>query len=340
MKTKILLSIFLFSLVAVNAQLIKRDFLSGYTGGQALEKDAYTSTTQGTSNPIKLNQWNLSGASNQAASNPLVTDALFYTGYVESGVDVAIDMPQAPSGQSRTSVYSLDNASLYGAGTYYLSFMMNLTYAGVTGLEFLSFDGNYTGNAQRGRLTAKATFEASPNYVLGLGNSGAASTFGTTELNLTQTYLLVLKVTIDGAGLGTAWLYVNPDVTAAEPTSHYATVDITGTALANIRGLVIRQRATIAAQIGGFRFANSWASVLNQTTSNFANISDDKYIKVVSKNIITNAAGVISVYNLTGKKVFGSQTSGQLQTDLPKGLYLVQFTDNTGATSKAKVIID
>jgi hypothetical protein len=339
MKKVILLAMAVSFVCFTNAQLIKRDFLSGYIVNSTLEKGAYGSTTQDAATPIMINQWNLAGKTgnnDQSGENPKVVDPLYYTGYAESGSDVAIDMLKLSTG-GRTSIYSLDNASLFGEGTYYLAVMLNLTSASLTSAaDFISFDGNYTGNAQRSRITAKGVDETT--YVLGMGDSGVATTFGT-ALYYTQTYLAVIKVTIDGTGAGTSWLYINPEISATEPSTYYSTSAISGTALKSLRGLVIRQRSTIAAQIGGFRLASSWASALGISTG-INDINLNNSIKISYKTIITENAGNIRIYSLAGSEVLNVATEGRLDTNLPKGMYLIKFVDKSGKTSTTKANIN
>lgn len=339
MKKLFLLTLLCFSFYSISAQLIKRNFLAGYNTNDVLEKGAYASTTQDASTPIMIDQWNLAGktgTNDQSGENPKVIDPLYYTGYVESGVDFSINMLKLSTG-GRTSIYSLDNASLYGAGTYYLALMLNLTTASLTSAaDFVSFDGNYTGNAQRARITAKGMDETT--FVLGMGDSGAASTFGT-ALNYSQTYLAVVKIKIDGSGAGTSWLYINPDLTATEPATAYATSGITGTALKSLRGLVIRQRSTIAAQVGGFRLASTFADVVGVETG-LSILYSENAVRFSGKTIITDNPGKIQIYNLAGSEVLNAPTDGRFETSLTHGLYLVKFIDKSGITYSSKININ
>jgi len=339
MKKLFLLILLCLSYYSISAQLIKRNFLTGYNANDVLEKGAYTGTAQDATTPIMIDQWNLAGktgTNDQSGENPKVIDPLYYTGYVESGVDFSINMLKLTTG-GRTSIYSLDNASLYGAGTYYLALMLNLTSASLTSAaDFVSFDGNFTGNAQRARITAKGVDETT--FSLGMGDSGAASTFGT-ALNYSQTYLAVIKVTIDGTGVGTSWLYINPALAVTEPTTAYATSAITGTALKSLRGLVIRQRSTIAGQVGGFRLAKSFSDAVGVGTGLNALYSENA-VKISGKSILTDRPGKIQIYNLAGSEVLNAPTDGRFETSLNRGLYLVKFIDNSGITYSSKININ
>ena len=335
MKKLILLIAICTAALAVNAQVLKRDFLAGYTVNANLEKGAYSNTTQGEGTPIMINQWNFSGktgANDQSGANPKTVDPLYYTAYVESGENVAIELIKLETG-GRTSIYSLSNDNTYGAGTYYLSFMINISMASLTStVDFVSFDGNYTGNAQRARLTIKGIDETT--FQLGMGDAGVATTFSPKNLSIGQTHLVVIKVTIDGEGTGNSWLYINPSISNAEPTVD-ATTSITGTALKSIRGIVIRQRSSYGGHVGGFRLASSWAGVLG-TSTGLNDININNIIKVAGKSIITENEGSIRIFNLAGAEVLNAPTQGRLQTNLPKGLYMIKFIDKSGITSTTK----
>ncbi len=278
MKKIVLTMLTCTSVLFANAQLITRDFLTGYTVGNNLEKGTYANTTQGVGTPIMANQWSRSGkddANNTSGANPKTVAALTYSGYSESGKDVAVDLLQLAEG-GRTSIYSIASDNVYGAGTYYVAFMYNVSAASTdAGNEFFSIDGNYTGNSQRARFGVKGINENT--YAIGLGDGGVPTDFSGTY-NFNQTYLAVVKVTIDGTGVGTTWVYINPDTKGTEPTTATATCGITGTALKSVRGIVIRQRSSLAAQIGGIRLAKSWSDALGE--------SQDDGGTYVSKEII------------------------------------------------------
>ncbi|MFV0467724.1 MAG: hypothetical protein ACK5MK_02220 [Dysgonomonas sp.] len=284
---KILLSAVLLSIgiMTVNAQLIKSDFLANYAVGDNLEKGSYANTTQGESTPLQANQWSLSGKTGEndqssVSVSPKAASPLVFSGYVDSDKNVAIDFLKLATG-GRTTIYSLVNDNTYGAGTYYFSFLFKVTEASLTtAAEFFSLDGNYTGNAQRVRFSVKGIDETT--YQIGLGDSGAASTLsGTYEYG--KTYVAVIEVVLAGDGTGSSSLYINPNLSSAKPSTASATSAITGTALKAIRGVVIRQRSTLAAQLSGLRFASTWSDVLGQGTSSIETGTVDKGEIISSK---------------------------------------------------------
>lgn len=329
-----------FAIGMANAQLLKNDFLSGYNVGDDLEKGAYTSTTQGDANPIQI-QWNRSGKiddNNTGGANPKVVAPLTYAGYTESGKDVAIDLLKLDAG-GRTSIYSLsNNVNDYGAGTYYLAFMTNVTTAGAAN-EFFSLDGNYTGNAQRVRFTVKGIDETT-TYQIGIsGDASAAKTLAGT-FNYGDTQLIVIKVVIDGEGTGSCVLFINPAISENEPGEAFASAAIEGTALKSIRGFVVRQRTTLAAQIGGFRFAKTWKDAVGYTPS--VGVEDHTVANSIVANgntLIANQNGHVNVYSITGNEILSQPIFGSLETGLKNGMYIVRFTDENGKNSVSKVLI-
>jgi len=344
MKKQILLCIMCVVALSINAQLIKSDFLVGYHVNDNLEKGQYPNTLQDATSPIMINQWNESGkvnANDQSGVSPKVVAPLYYTNYVQTGTDFAIDLLKMASSTGRTSIYSLASDNTYGAGTYYLSFLVNVTVASVTSpSEFLTFDGNYTGNSQRVRFTAKGIDASTYSVALGDAAAAAASVFNQTALNYGQTYLCVLKATIDASGAGTSWLFLNPNLTSTEPlaTAAFATSGITG--LISIKGVVVRQRSTTAAQVSGIRFAASWSSAIGITTGISQVEKNSSNITAFGNTIVTTESGSLKVYNLAGKEVLSSKTEGKLITSLSKGLYLVRFVGTEGTVKSAKVEIN
>lgn len=342
MKKLFTLAIACITITAASAQLIKNDFLTGYKVGDDLEDGTYENTTQGEGTPIMENQWNLSGKkddNNTQGANPFLVSPLVYPGYAESGKDVAIDLLKLDKG-GRTSIYSLANNNTYGEGTYYIAFMSTVSLAGDAS-EFFSLDGNYTGNAQRARYSIKGN-EDETTYQIGInGNTQAADIvyIPNKSFNYNQTYLCVMKVVLNGSGGGDVSLFINPDL-SAEPATPDVSTNLQGTALKSIRGFVVRQRATLAAQIGGFRFAKTWKDAIGDSSSNISgNTTFANSIHTSGNRILTETSGLLKVIDLSGAEVINQQTSGELNTGLSKGLYIAQFIDNAGNTTTQKIVI-
>lgn len=256
-KQFLLLIALILSVLSIDAQLIKNDFLLGYNVGDSIEKAKYKEGAPGKWDPVKVNQWNLTRVqANCAGFNPKAVAPLVYPDYIESGKGVAMEIPKIESG-SRTTVYSLP---VYGQGTYYLAFMVSIDFAKKMPLEFFSFDADFSGATQRVRFAVQGVSNTS--YKMGLNGSNKTENLVFTEstFDFGTTNLVILKATFDEEGNGTCQLFVNPDTKGKEPDAVIST-DLIG--LKSIRGITVRQRngASIAARIGGIRFANSWKAI-------------------------------------------------------------------------------
>ncbi|GHV25450.1 hypothetical protein FACS1894176_03950 [Bacteroidia bacterium] len=289
MKKSIFISAVLaFSLITPSALgFLKNDFFVGYAESDNLEIGQYSSTTQGSTNPILLNQWNLSGnTSNQSGSNPKVIAPLSYTGYVQN--DKAIEMKNETG--NRISIYSLaDNNNDFATGTYYISLLVNFSKLSTTYQDFFCFDTNYTGNTARGKVAVKKEGESQLSFAMVV--NGSTWQASAKILNMGETALLVLKYDFTTT---TASLFVNPAIAETEPTpdaTDDGTVSGSGTITA-IRGIQIKQRTAYEGAIGNFRFADTWADAIGYVpTTSIETVAIEK--TVVEKNY----------FNVSGQKV-------------------------------------
>lgn len=260
MKKCFLLSSFIcVSIFILNAQLIKNDFLVGYKIGDPIEKAAYGDGIS-SRDPIKINQWNLTRIPDSRSGNsPKAVAALTYQDYIESGKDVAIEITRLADGY-RSTVYSLADNDMYGPGTYYLAFMMNIDFIRKMPVEFFSFDADYAGSTQRVRFSVQGLSKTF--YQMGLNGTNRIENalFTESAYNTGETNLVVLKVTFDSEGNGRCEMFINPDPVVSEPTPSIST-DLVG--LKAIKGITIRQRksSVLAARIGGIRFTKSWNAI-------------------------------------------------------------------------------
>lgn len=274
---KKLLSILLYELVVfsiLQSQVLRTDFLAGLNIGNVIEKGVYTSVVQDDTNPIKAGQWNLTGREDahnfRSGSSPVVTNKLTYPGYIASGLPVnAIKLKKLSSG-GRMSVYSMTSGSEYTLQPYYLAFMLKVE--NVTTLpdnntsDFISFDGNYTGNHLRGRLILRKSTSAG-KFVFALGGL-EAGVEQTSAYTVGETLLIVLKYNFFSTDRSVS-LYINPEITAGEPTVPDLKLAFPGTdMLAQIRGISIRQSSQYELTLGGFRFSDKWDDAVGYDSSN------------------------------------------------------------------------
>ena len=228
-----------------------------------LEKGEYPNTTQDEANPIKENQWNRSGKINAADSptvSPVIeTCKLSYSNYIDNNAGKTIILDPAIAAP-RATVYSLTSSNDYTGEDFYLSSLVNITSASTSGDQFMGFDGNYTGNQQRGRVCVKSSANKG-FFNLGLGWKETATTWSA-DLPYGTTIFVVVKVSPSAKGAESASLFVNPKIGGKE-AGESITASVTGNAdLKKIRSIYIRQRPNLGGKIAGLRFSNRWEDVV------------------------------------------------------------------------------
>jgi hypothetical protein len=228
-----------------------------------LEKGEYTNTTQDGTNPVLADQWNKSGkvsaSEGRGVSPSIEISKLSYSAYADNNAGKAIILNPSTA-STRSTIYSLTSGSEYTNGAFYLSALINISDATTNGDQFLSFDGNYTGNQQRARVCVKS----SPNrgyFNIGLGWNAVATSWSA-DLTFGTTYLIVVKVTPSAKGAESASLFINP-VIGGKETAATEAASVSGNAdLKRIRSIYIRQRSNLGGKIAGLRFSNNWADAV------------------------------------------------------------------------------
>ncbi|BCI62992.1 MULTISPECIES: hypothetical protein [Bacteroidales] len=254
----------------IRAQIIKTDFFDGLSLGSEIEQGEYNSVVQDGTNPIKANQWNLTGRDDiqyfRSGSSPVIAGKLFYPNYPPSNLALnAIRLSKLSSG-GRMSVYSLTAGNEYVMQPYYLAFMLKVedisSLPDDNNNDFISFDGNYSGNHLRGRLILRKT-KLLGKFALALGgyDSGIEQT---TEYDVGETLLVVLKYNFFTSDRSVS-LFINPDLDEEEPKHPDLKLDFTGTdMLGQIRGISVRQSSFYALMLGGLRFSDNWDDVIGK----------------------------------------------------------------------------
>lgn len=305
------------SIITVNAQMLKTDFFTGYSINDQIENGEYIDS----STPNMLNQWNL-GLEEKDGTNPLAVAPLSYSGYINSGIDVAMSLLDNVGSGSRNTVYSLSGSDAdYPAGTYYLAFLLNVSKAITSsGAEFIAFDTNQRGQTFRSRVAVK---NAGDNkFYLGINGTKSLTTITwdeTKSYNLDETHLIVVKLVVNTFGSeienGTCALFVNPAIDGIEPVT--PAISTTLSFLSRIRGISVRQRGSFEAHLGGLAFSNSWSSLFDPATVVTDNISDNG--KVISTQY----------FNIDGNEIY---------TPLNSGVYVERTIYENGTTKARKVI--
>jgi hypothetical protein len=220
-----------------------------------LEKGEYLNSTQDEANPIKENQWNRSGKINAV----LEPSKLSFSNYADNNAGKAIILDPAIAAP-RTTIYSLTSSNDFSGEDYYLGALVNITSASTSGDQLMGFDGNYTGNQQRGRVCVKSSANKG-FFNLGLGWKETATTWSA-DLPYGTTILVVVKVNPSAKGVESASLFINPKIGGKE-AGETIIASATGNAdLKKIRSIYIRQRPNLGGKMAGLRFSNNWGDIV------------------------------------------------------------------------------
>ncbi len=356
MKKITLLSVLCFCFVLAKAaypQTLPIDYISFFAAtainadGLNLERGVYADATQTATAPLMANQWNRSGkltSGEGAGVSPLIEKStLNYSNYIDNNagkaiiLDPNIQPSSVASSSFRSTIYSLTSASSDYFGTFYLSALVNFTgVTTTTGVDFLTFDGNYAGNTQRGRVFIKAS-DTSGKYLLGVGfdgvTTGGSVTAGVNtwsgDLTFGSSYLIVLKFTTAAtSGTETASLFINPTPGETETASSSLNNMVSGTAgMKSIKGITIRQRPGIAGKLAGFRFSDNWTDVVKASASSAPQLS-------------TPLLGSASNINSTGFTANWTSVSNAVSYDVKvyQGTTLISTTNASGQSTSSLVI--
>lgn len=234
-------------------------------GGAALERDAYTGTTQGTG-VIKVNQWNRGGkGGDDGGENPAIAaSTLAFGSYIDNRKGSEIQLAKLSTG-TRASIYSMQESYTYSEQPFYVALLVQISSVTSSTADIFACDGNYTANAQRARMFIGPS---GSGYKIGVGWNEAPSDWSP-ELEFGSTHLVVIKVTPDkenGTNAESAVFYLDPDLDAAEADQTPVST-VVGNGLKSVRGLTVRQRSNCAGKIAGIRFGASWADVVKKAVT-------------------------------------------------------------------------
>ncbi len=191
-----------------------------------------------------------------------VYPGLSYASYDLSDIGGAIGFTFGSSGTNDGDVHAVFSDSLATDGNMYVSFLLNLSSA-KTGDYFLHLGPRNLGTTFRGRVYAKA---GTTGWLPGLAKSSEGATYGTTELNFDQTYLVVLKYSFSTAATNddsvTLYIY-DSGIPATEPGSPVETVGAVGAGTSgdptDIGSVAIRQSSNCpTGTIDGIQATDYW----------------------------------------------------------------------------------
>jgi hypothetical protein len=258
------------------------------------------------------------------ATNPSVeSSTLSYTSgsaYIDNSAGKAIVLPSTAAAVRQSYYEITTGVGDYTTGSYYLSFLINVTVAPTSAIALINFDKGITSN--RARVFIKQT--STTGFAIATSGSATPSTY-TSELSYGTTHLVILKYTLtppNTTGTINSYLFVDPIVGAAE-------TDPTVTGVSAVystdyfRGFDVYQAAGLGYRIGGFRFSNAYSDVnkaaivlatplsapTNVTTSTSDNSSFTASWDAVTNAVSYNVKTYIGGTNLVSTTAVASGTS-------------------------------
>jgi len=202
------------------------------------------------------------------------------------------------------------------SGSLYLGFKMRVT-SSQTGDYFASFNTTANGTAYAGRLSIKKGATTS-KFVLGLlmGNTGATTSYGTTELDTNTDYVVIFKYNfVSGTLNDTGLIYVNPSNSSTENANspYLNTVTWAGTSAENTAqaAVSIRQGGSTAAAAGSISrmiVSNDWASVAVLVGSSTSPSVTPSVSTLSAFSTTAGTASAVQTFTVTGANLSADVT--------------------------------
>ncbi|TXD53141.1 MULTISPECIES: T9SS type A sorting domain-containing protein [unclassified Polaribacter] len=234
-----------------------------------------------------------------------------------------------------------------GTPTIYASFMMK-----VTNMDNITGEGNSFASLALNNSSDQLTRNCSVfirQHFTGTGyNIGISQGQNGTEIwndavySLDEEVLIVIKKESQFSGLRFASIFINPDLTAAEPAATRVTGDRFGTP---DRFVLDQNRGDLPTiVIDELRIADTWSDVTLSAPSSVEEAKIAVYPNPVFKGtLFVNAASNVSIeiYSVLGKKVLAkSNVSKSVDvSNLAKGCYILKMKDENNAVKTKKLII-
>jgi hypothetical protein len=211
-----------------------------YTSGQALQNQTGW-TVLNTGDDIAITSGNLSYSGLAASSG----NKFSFDG---AGIDAAKQFTQQTS------------------GTVYYSFLMNVSNLGLLNTTGTYFTGLNEGTSTNFGATVWTRKNSTSGYDIGINpRTTAANTVWTTAQATSSTVMVVVSYQIiSGTGNDVVKLWINPTPGGAEPTPTLSATNTSGTDLANLNRIFIRQDAATTTpfiDMDELRIGTTWASV-------------------------------------------------------------------------------
>ena len=243
--------------VAMNAQVVKSGILDGYNPGDVLEKVVYVEKDA----PAVIDTWCGGYASNpvEGAVSPVVGEPLVYEGYDEKGPSIVLGSGfEGDVKGKRITVYTLTSGKEYRDGTLYLSFLVDFSRIGSKSMsQFVGFCSSFNGGGNRGTVYVKRDESDKKTFYWGVKLAEEVAEWSQ-PFEMNRTYLVVLKLDYNNQ---CASLFVDPDLSAAEPEANITAKAVEKELKHSIRGINLRDGNAYDGNLGNFRITRTWESL-------------------------------------------------------------------------------
>jgi hypothetical protein len=294
-----------------SAQLLIEDF--NYTTGTALTANGWSAH---------------SGAG--TLPETVTATGLTYTGYASSGIGLASSLDSTGQDVNKTwTGYPNGTAS----GDLYYSLMVNLSTAKTAGDYF--FHLYKSGTVFTARIFAKKAANGNISFGIAKSSTAANVAYSDSIYAIGTTHLLVVKYSmIAGTSNDTVALWINPDISGAEPapTVLESSADRGTTDVDTIYGVAIRQGSGGNAPKGmvdGIRVGTTWSNSVGGVLEPVASISP-KSMNFNKVNVGSTVTDTIRVIN----KGFGTLNITSITTS--DAVFAVSPTSATIAASDSQ----
>lgn len=286
-----------------------------YTAGTALTANGWTAHSAGGTNAI-------------LATEPGMT----YPGYpLASGLAATI----TTSGEDINKTFT----PIATEGSVYTSLLVNVSSAQTTGDYFYHLSSSPINSSfYRGRVFIQKD-TASDNFRFGLANAGGIATAVSTGYDYVYgtTYLLVLKYDIlPGTNNDVVHLWVNPVISATEPTPTLTSTDVITSEPAGIGSVILRQGTAAnapALRVDGIRVTNDWDLLWDGTPPPPPTLAANPTILDPLTSVVGNYSDEFGSYTITSSNLLG-----QINVVAPEGF--VVSTDQTNWSSTLDLAVN
>ena len=256
-KTIIAAAMMLAVAISANAQIVKKDILNGYKPGDSLEKTVYTDKET----PISADTWcgGYTSKPIEGATSPVIGEPLVYEGYAEKGPSIVLGSGfEGEVKGKRISVYSLTDGKEYRTGTLYLSFLVDFSRIGSKKMsQFVGFCSSFNGGGNRGTVYVKRDESDKNTFYWGVRLAEEIAEWSQ-PFEMNRTYLVVLKLDFNNQ---CASIFVDPDLSAAEPEANLTAKAVEKELKHAIRGFNLRNGNSYDGNLGNFRMTQSWEAL-------------------------------------------------------------------------------